>query len=75
MAENNGPSGEALLILATLVSLQLAQGRSSDDLVLIAAFFEVLGDNLALIAARRDMSAGSRCKESVNSVEVHPESI
>ena len=49
------PSGEALLILAALVSLQLAQGRTADQLELIAAFFEVLGDNLSLIAARRSL--------------------
>ena len=49
------PSGEALLILVALVSLQLAQGRTADQLDLMAAFFTVLGDNLALIAARRSM--------------------
>ena len=49
------PSGEALLILAALVSLQLAQGRTADQLELIAAFFEVLGDNLSLIAAHRSL--------------------
>ena len=49
------PSGEALLILAALVSLQLAHGRTADQLELIAAFFEVLGDNLSLIAARRSL--------------------
>ena len=49
------PSGEALLILAALVSLQLAQGRTTDQLDLMAAFFEVLGDNLSLIAARRSL--------------------
>ncbi len=55
METNPIPSGEALLILAALVSLQLAQGRTADQLELIAAFFEVLGDNLSLIAARRSM--------------------
>ncbi len=34
------PSGEALLILAALVSLQLAQGRTADQLELIAAFLD-----------------------------------
>lgn len=55
MATDPIPSGEALLLLATLVSLQLAQGRTVEQLELIAAFFEVLGDNLSLIAARRSM--------------------
>lgn len=49
------PSGEALLVLAALVSLQLAQGRTNDQLDLMAAFFNVLGDNLALISTRRSM--------------------
>lgn len=55
MATDPIPSGETLLLLATLVSLQLAQGRTVEQLELIAAFFEVLGNNLSLIAARRAM--------------------
>ena len=53
MACTSGPSGEALLVIAALVSFQLAQDRSNDELGVLAAFFTVLGDNLALIAARR----------------------
>lgn len=49
--------GEALVVLATLVSIQLAQGRSADELQLISSFFEVLGDNLSLIAAQRTTPA------------------
>lgn len=52
MACTSGPSGEALLVIAALVSFQLAQDRSNDELGVLAAFFTVLGDNLALIAAR-----------------------
>ena len=67
-----GASGELLLALATLVSIQLAQGRSEDEITLMAAFFTVLGDNLALIAARRIMDGGtnSNCKESVNPIDI-----
>lgn len=43
--------GQTLLLLATAVSLQLAQGRSAEDLELMSAFLEVLGNNLALLAA------------------------
>ena len=39
-----------LLLLAAVVAFQLAQGRSADDLSLMSAFFEVLGDDLALLA-------------------------
>ena len=52
MSCGRGPDGQTLLLLAAAVSLQLAQGRSEEDLDLMSAFFEVLGDNLALIAAR-----------------------
>ena len=48
-----GPSGEALVLLAAVVSFQLAAGKSAEQIELISAFFEILGDNLALLAARR----------------------
>lgn len=41
-------SGDALLLLATAVSLQLVRGRTTEEIELMAAFFTVLGDNLAL---------------------------
>jgi len=69
VAGQNGPSGEGLLLLAALVSLQLAQGRSADELELISAFFEALGDNLALIAARRSMPGRGACGGAENTVE------
>ena len=43
--------GQTLLLLATAVSLQLAQGRSAEELGLMSAFLVALGDNLALLAA------------------------
>lgn len=49
----DGPDGETLVALGMAVAVQLAQGRSLDELELLSAFFEVLGDNLGLIAARR----------------------
>ena len=42
MACTSGPSGEALLVIAALVSFQLAQDRSNDELGVLAAFFTVL---------------------------------
>lgn len=47
--------GEGLVLLAALVAFQLAQGRSADQLALIGAFFNVLGDDLTLMAAQRSM--------------------
>ena len=53
MSKCHRSSGELLPVLAALVSAQLSRGLSDDDLVLTAAFFTALGDNLALIAAGR----------------------
>ena len=50
---STGPSGEALTILGASAAIWLAQGREPEDLELLSAFFSVLGDNLALIAAQR----------------------
>lgn len=50
MASCGSADKQALLILATLASLQISQKLSCDELELLSAFFEVLGDNLALLA-------------------------
>ena len=50
----NGPT---LLALAAVVSLQLAQGRTADDVALMGTFFTVLGDNLALLSASMPQNA------------------
>lgn len=52
------PCGSTLLLLAAVVSLQLAQGRSEEDLSLMGAFFTVLGDNLELLAASLPQNGG-----------------
>lgn len=44
-------NNQGILVLAALASLQIAQGLSSDQIAVLAAFFEVLGDNLALLIA------------------------
>lgn len=61
MAELALPSGEWLLIASTLVSIQLAQGRTEDELALMAAFFTVLGDSLALMAITRPTLPETDC--------------
>ncbi len=45
---------EALLLLAALASIQLARGLNAQQIELLSAFFEVLGDDLALLAATPD---------------------
>lgn len=41
---------EGLLLLAALVSVQLSRELTPGQLELLSAFFEVLGDDLALLA-------------------------
>ena len=51
MARCGGGNNQGILILATLAALRLAQEFSTDELETLAAFFEVLGDNLELLTA------------------------
>lgn len=46
-----GANNQGLLLLASLASIQIAQGLDEDQIELLSAFFEVLGDNLALLIA------------------------
>lgn len=48
--EKQGGKWGPLVILSALVSVQLAQTLNSQQLELLSAFFEVLGDDLALLA-------------------------
>lgn len=41
---------DALVFFAALASVQLAKGLTAEQLGLLATFFTVLGDNLALLA-------------------------
>lgn len=59
-------SYDALVLLAALASLRLAEGLSSDQLEVLAAFFEVLGDNLSLLALRSASGEGSACTTPPN---------
>ncbi len=43
-------SGDALLAAAAAASIAIAQGKTSDEIEVLAAFFNVLGDNLELLA-------------------------
>lgn len=47
----NAANNQEILLLATLASIQIAQGLDSSQIEVLAAFFTVLGDNLALLAA------------------------
>lgn len=45
-----GLTAQNLVYLAAAASVRFAQGRNAAELELLSAFFEVLGDNLALLA-------------------------
>lgn len=46
----SGPNCDALLLLSALVSIQMSKQLTVEQMGLLAAFFTVLGDNLALLA-------------------------
>lgn len=48
----SGGQLDGLLLLAALVSVQLSHQLTAEQLGLLSAFFEVLGDDLALLALR-----------------------
>ena len=58
-------SSESLVLLATAVSLQLAQGKDADTLAVLSAFFSVLGDNLALYALKLPEQSSRSSSEEV----------
>ena len=51
LAESSS-SGGMWVTTAAILALQLAEGRSTQELSLLSAFFTVLGDNLALLAGQ-----------------------
>ena len=53
------PAGEFLVLLAAAVAVCFAQGKNSEELGTMSAFFATLGDQLALIAAQRALDACS----------------
>ena len=50
MRRSHRPNCDGLVLLAALVSVQMAKSLTEDELELLSAFFEVLGDDLALLA-------------------------
>lgn len=45
-----GPDFRGLVLLAALVSIEIARELEPEQLELLSAFFEVLGDDLSLLA-------------------------
>jgi hypothetical protein len=57
MTEQN--SGPFWMVAAAILSIQLAQGRSGEELDLLSAFFTVVADNLALLSGLLPEEEGS----------------
>ncbi len=49
----NSLSGEELVLLASTVAISIASNLNTEDIAVLAAFTTTIGDNLALIAAKR----------------------
>ncbi|MFI3254912.1 MAG: DUF6774 domain-containing protein [Eubacteriales bacterium] len=45
--------GEAIVLLAAGLAVELCRHQEDDPLLVLSAFFDVLGDNIALIVAQR----------------------
>lgn len=45
--------GEGIVLLAAAIAVELCQNKEEKELLALAAFFDVLGDNIALILAQR----------------------
>lgn len=54
-----GAEGQALMLVATAVAAGISKGKSLEDITLISAFLDVVGDQLALLAAARAYCAGA----------------
>ncbi len=58
-------SADGLVLLGALASIQLAQGKTAQEVALLAAFFNILGDNLDLLAlAAPDQAEGVSCPDT-----------
>ncbi len=64
----SGPSGEFLLGTATVLAIQIAKERTAEDLQLLAAFFTVLGDQLALLSLKAPKGGTDTSPKQANSI-------
>ena len=59
---SQGQGGE-LVAAAAALSVLLAQGRTAEEISLLAALFEIVGDNLGLLALKAPSAEDRRCQE------------
>lgn len=58
---SQGQGGD-LVAAAAALSVAIAQGRTADELELLSALFEVIGDNLGLLAVKAPSSGPCPCQ-------------
>ena len=57
--QSGGTSGEFLLTAGTALAIEMSRQLSAEEMELLAAFLEVLGDQLALLALKMPQDAQS----------------
>lgn len=58
---NRGASGEFLLTAGTALAIQMSRQLTVEEMELVAAFLEVLGDQLALLALKMPQDGAPGC--------------
>lgn len=55
MFMQNCNSGNDLVLLASMIAILISENVSTEDLAILASLFTSIGDNIALISAKRDL--------------------
>ncbi len=58
-------SGSALVTTAALLAVQVAQGRSAEQIECLGAFFTCLGENLELLAQRQSQNGPEELERKI----------
>ena len=59
---SQGQGGD-LVAAAAALSVLMAQGKTAEQISLLAALFEIVGDSLGLLALRAPSAEDCRCQE------------
>lgn len=59
---SQGQGGD-LVAAAAALSVAIAQGKTAEEIGLLAALFTIIGDNLALLAVKAPSDEDCRCPE------------
>jgi hypothetical protein len=65
----NSLSPEELVVFISTVSIAIAQGKSDDELNVLAAVFSQIGDTLATISAQRDIIEAANNNDNDDSTD------